>query len=82
MSIQCLTLFLIPRKRREKALANLMNDEHHLFARKCAQESAVLLKNNGVLPLDSTKKTAFIGDFLYNPRYQGAGSSIVNPTRP
>lgn len=65
----------------KKALAKFNEDEHHLFARKCAQESAVLLKNNGVLPLDSTKKTAFIGDFLYNPRYQGAGSSIVNPTR-
>lgn len=64
-----------------KAFAKFDEDEHHLFARKCAQESAVLLKNNGVLPLVSTKKTAFIGDFLYNPRYQGAGSSIVNPTR-
>ena len=56
-------------------------DEHHAFAEKCAEESAVLLKNDGVLPLNKEKKVAFIGDFLYLPRYQGAGSSIVNPTK-
>ena len=55
--------------------------EHHEFAKKCAEESAVLLKNDGVLPLHKGKKIAFIGDFLYLPRYQGAGSSIVNPTK-
>jgi beta-glucosidase len=56
-------------------------EEHHAFAEKCAEESAVLLKNDGVLPLNNEKKVAFIGDFLYLPRYQGAGSSIVNPTK-
>ena len=56
-------------------------EEHHAFAEKCAEESAVLLKNHGVLPLDKEKKIAFIGDFLFLPRYQGAGSSIVNPTK-
>lgn len=56
-------------------------EEHHAFAQKCAEESAVLLKNDGVLPLNSERKVAFIGDFLYLPRYQGAGSSIVNPTK-
>ena len=56
-------------------------EEHHAFAEKCAEESAVLLKNNGALPLSKEKKVAFIGDFLYLPRYQGAGSSIVNPTK-
>ena len=56
-------------------------EEHHAFAQKCAEESAVLLKNNGVLPLDNQKKVAFLGDFLFLPRYQGAGSSIVNPTK-
>ena len=56
-------------------------EEHHAFAEKCAEESAVLLKNDGVLPLSKEKKVAFIGDFLYLPRYQGAGSSIVNPTK-
>ena len=55
--------------------------EHHAFAKKCAEESAVLLKNNGILPLNKEEKVAFIGDFLFLPRYQGAGSSIVNPTQ-
>ena len=56
-------------------------EEHHAFAQKCAEESAVLLKNNNILPLNNNDKVAFIGDFLFKPRYQGAGSSIVNPTR-
>ena len=56
-------------------------ESHHAFAEKCAEESAVLLKNNGVLPLNKETNVAFIGDFLYLPRYQGAGSSIVNPTK-
>ena len=56
-------------------------DEHHAFAQKCAEESAVLLKNNQILPLEKESKVAFIGDFLFKPRYQGAGSSIVNPTK-
>ena len=54
--------------------------EHNRMARKCAEASIVLLRNDGVLPLDKTKKIALFGDFAENPRYQGAGSSIVNPT--
>lgn len=56
-------------------------EAHHAVARKAAEEGAVLLKNDGVLPLRKEDKVAFIGDFLTNPRYQGAGSSIVNPTK-
>ena len=56
-------------------------DDHHAYALKCAEESAVLLKNNNVLPLTRKDKVAFIGDFMFQPRYQGAGSSIVNPTK-
>ena len=65
----------------EKAPEQFDVEDHHNFAQKCAEESAVLLKNNNVLPLNNEKKVAFIGDFLYLPRYQGAGSSIVNPTK-
>ena len=65
----------------EKAPEQFDIEDHHNFAQKCAEESAVLLKNNNVLPLNNEKKVAFIGDFLYLPRYQGAGSSIVNPTK-
>lgn len=55
---------------------------HHLVAQKAAEESIVLLKNeNSILPLSSKAKVAIIGDFAKNMRYQGAGSSIVNPTK-
>ena len=53
---------------------------HNALAKKCAEDSIVLLKNDGLLPLNDNKKIAVIGDFAENPRYQGAGSSIVNPT--
>jgi len=57
-------------------------DEHHALARRAASESAVLLRNDGVLPLElGTDDTlAVIGAFATLPRYQGAGSSQVNPT--
>ena len=64
-----------------KAPEKFDGEEHHAAAERFAEESAVLLKNNGVLPLKQDKKVAFIGDFIYLPRYQGAGSSIVNPTK-
>jgi beta-glucosidase len=56
---------------------------HHQLAREAAGESLVLLKNEGVLPLDprKVKTIAVIGAFAKLPRYQGAGSSQVNPTR-
>lgn len=55
---------------------------HHALARKAAAESAVLLKNeDNILPLKYMTKVALIGDFAINPRYQGAGSSVVNPLK-
>lgn len=54
---------------------------HHALARKIASQSAVLIKNDGVLPLDKKKKIAVIGEMAKNPRYQGAGSSLINPTK-
>ena len=55
---------------------------HHELARKAAEESAVLLKNEDhILPLKRKTKISIIGDFAFEPRYQGAGSSMVNPTR-
>ena len=57
-------------------------EDHHELAQRCFEDSAVLLKNeNHILPLKKTDKVAIIGDFAKNPRYQGAGSSIVNPTK-
>ncbi|MDR0627423.1 MAG: glycoside hydrolase family 3 protein, partial [Bifidobacteriaceae bacterium] len=57
---------------------------HHALAKRAAIASAVLLKNEGdLLPLDPGEggPIAVIGDFARSPRYQGAGSSTVNPTR-
>lgn len=55
---------------------------HHAMAQKAAEESIVLLKNErAILPLNKDERVAVIGDFANTPRYQGAGSSIVNPTR-
>ena len=56
-------------------------DAHHEIARKCAEGSIVLLDNDGILPLAPNASVAVIGDFAKNPRYQGAGSSQVNPTK-
>ena len=54
----------------------------HAFARKAAQSTIVLLKNeDSLLPLKAGARVAVIGDFAQTPRYQGAGSSVVNPTR-
>jgi beta-glucosidase len=58
--------------------------EHHALARRAALESAVLLKNDGgVLPLQPApgSRIVVIGEFARTPRYQGAGSSQVNPTQ-
>lgn len=57
-------------------------EKNHDLAREAAAQSAVLLKNEcGVLPLKAGTKVALIGEFAENPRYQGAGSSMINPAR-
>ncbi len=67
----------------EKAKGSSYDVEgHHQLARKAAQESIVLLKNDdAILPLKPHTKVAVIGDFARTPRYQGAGSSLVNPAK-
>lgn len=59
------------------------HDAHHALAREAARECAVLLSNDGLLPLDlpAGATLAVIGEFARTPRFQGAGSSQVNPTR-
>lgn len=52
---------------------------HADLARTAAAQSAVLLKNDGVLPLNPDAKVAVIGAFARMPRYQGSGSSRINP---
>lgn len=67
----------------EKSLGVYSYDKkaHHELARKVAAQSMVLLKNEGgLLPLEKGKKIAVIGELARSPRYQGAGSSQINPT--
>ena len=53
----------------------------HDFARRLAEQSMVLLKNEEVLPLGEKEKVAFIGGFAKTPRFQGGGSSHINSFR-
>ncbi|MDO4339164.1 MAG: glycoside hydrolase family 3 C-terminal domain-containing protein [Eubacteriales bacterium] len=56
-------------------------EEDHRIAQRVAEESMILLKNNGMLPLSPNKKIAFIGCYASNPRYQGGGSSHINSSK-
>ncbi len=57
-------------------------DAHHALAREAAAAGVVLLRNEGdLLPLAPETSVAVIGEFARTPRYQGAGSSQINPTR-
>lgn len=57
-------------------------EAHHALARRAAEEGAVLLKNeSGILPLQPGAKIAVIGAMAKELRYQGAGSSHINPTK-
>ena len=75
---------LLKAKDHHRSGATFDVEQHDGLARLAAAESLALLKNaDGLLPLDfkQTKKIAVIWAFARTPRYQGAGSSQVNPTR-
>ncbi len=58
------------------------SDAHHNFAREIASQCMVLMKNNNnLLPLKKDAKIAVIGEMAHTPRYQGAGSSLINPIK-
>ena len=56
-------------------------DAHHALAAEIAADSAVLMKNDGALPLGKTEKLHICGEMFSHMRYQGAGSSMINPAR-
>lgn len=69
-------VFRYEENRDDKAVFD--RDKDHEAARKVAEETIVLLKNEGVLPLSDKQKVAFIGKYAETPRYQGGGSSHIN----
>lgn len=56
-------------------------ERDHAVAAELEKECAVLLQNNGVLPLTSDKTIVYIGEYAEKPRYQGGGSSHINSSR-
>lgn len=69
-------------KANEVADAKVDFEANNALAAKIAAESAVLLKNeNGILPLRKSQKVAVIGALAKTPRYQGSGSSHINPVK-
>lgn len=57
-------------------------EAHHKLAQRVAEGSMTLLKNEeSILPLKSGQKVAVIGELAKSPRFQGAGSSVINATK-
>lgn len=79
---ELLTAIFESTKNKKHEITKFDIEKHHEIARKAAGESIILLENkNDILPLENKTKVAIIGDFAFTPRYQGAGSSIVNTTK-
>ncbi|MCR5830109.1 MAG: glycoside hydrolase family 3 C-terminal domain-containing protein [Lachnospiraceae bacterium] len=69
-------------KTQEQEIKSQFNySEDHKVARKIASECMVLLKNEGLLPLNTSEKIVFIGEYARKPRFQGAGSSHIDSFR-
>jgi len=68
-------------ERPRAARSDIAVEAHHRVAREAAAGSVVLLKNESVLPLSPDTSVAVIGAFAVEPRFQGGGSSHINPTR-
>ena len=81
LAVERILRFLQKAEQGRKEAAAVDYAAHHALARQMASESMVLLKNDGILPLRSNASIAVIGEFATNPRYQGGGSSHVNPTQ-
>lgn len=66
----------------KKENATYSKEDHHELARKIARECVVLLKNeDNILPVKKNEKIAVIGELAKKIRYQGGGSSHINPTK-
>ena len=73
-------LELVEKHANDKKLESVDWDKHNELAKEIATEGAVLLKNDGSLPLTIDKSLLVIGEMFEKMRYQGAGSSLINPS--
>ncbi|GGF97666.1 glycosyl hydrolase [Paenibacillus albidus] len=82
LAVERMLSFIFKYTENRKEQATFSAAEHHRLAREVARESMVLLRNeDGILPLSRESRLAIIGEFARKPRYQGGGSSHVNPTQ-
>jgi len=81
-AVERLLTVIFKAENNKKENASYDKDEHHQLAREVAGECVVLLKNeDNILPLKKNGAIALIGGFAKIPRYQGGGSSHINPTK-
>ena len=74
-------LKLVEKHINDKRLDNVDWDAHHKLAKEIALEGAVLLKNDGSLPLNKEESLLVVGEMFEKMRYQGAGSSLISPSK-
>ena len=78
----CERIIEVTYRAKESKVEKVRNFEEALScAQNAAEQSIILLKNDGVLPINKDKKVAFIGKYAQTPRYQGGGSSHINSYR-
>lgn len=70
----------IVKKHQDNQKEEIDFQKHHDLAAEIAIDSAVLLKNDGILPLSTDDNYVVIGELFEKSRYQGSGSSMINPT--
>lgn len=74
-------LELEEKTRHKKEVGKDIFEQGFELAVETAEKSAVLLKNDGVLPLKKEERPLYVGEFFKKMRYQGSGSSLLNPYR-
>ena len=73
-------LLALAREHEGRVKKNADFEAHRRLAEKVATDGAVLMKNDGTLPLTSSGEYLVVGELFEKPRYQGSGSSMINPT--
>ncbi len=81
-AVERILRFVFTAVERQKKEATFSTEAHCRLAREAAADCMVLLKNeHSVLPLSRQEKVLFVGEFAEKPRYQGGGSSHIQPLR-